>query len=83
MIIELCTLLIHPQVCGKDGWGAAPDHRRQPPADVESGLLECLLCYDITHPACVSGQGELLSRLPNSWECPKCVGGAGSLPPAQ
>jgi len=65
-------------VCGKDGWGAVPDHRRQPPADVESGLLECLLCYDIVHPACVPGTGERLTRLPNSWECPKCVGGAKS-----
>ena len=62
-------------VCGKDGWGAAPDHRRQPPADVESGLVECLLCYEICPPACVPGTGERLTRLPNSWECPKCVGG--------
>jgi len=62
-------------ICGKDGWGAIPDHRRQPPSDVENGLLECLLCYEITHPACVSGKGEMLSRIPNSWECPKCVGG--------
>ena len=62
-------------VCGKDGWGAVPDHRRQPPGDVESGLVECLLCYDVVHPACVPGTGEFLSRLPNSWECPKCVGG--------
>ena len=61
-------------VCGKDGWGALPDHRRQPPAGVASGLLECLICYDICHPACVPGRGEVLSRLPNSWECPKCVG---------
>ena len=62
-------------ICGKDGWGAIPDHRRQPPSDVENGLLECLLCYEITHPACVAGKGEMLLRIPNSWECPKCVGG--------
>ena len=62
-------------ICSKDGWGAIPDHRRQPPTDVESGLVECLMCYDIVHPACVSGSGEMLTRLPNAWECPKCVGG--------
>jgi len=65
-------------VCGLDGWGAEPDHRRQPQPDMRSGLYECLLCFDIVHMQCVNqeqrGQGEVLSRLPNSWECGKCVG---------
>lgn len=64
-------------VCGLDGWGATPDHRRQPP-DTNSELYECLLCFDIMHMQCVPGgqssQGEILNRLPNSWECHKCVG---------
>jgi len=64
-------------ICGLDGWGASPDHRRQPPAGQESSLLECLSCFDIVHPECWAGpgRGERLARLPNSWECPNCVGG--------
>ena len=64
-------------VCGLDGWGGPPDHRRQVP-DTNSGLYECLLCFDIVHMECLTeerrAQGEIVNRLPNSWECYKCVG---------
>jgi len=63
-------------VCGKDGWGGSPDHRKQP-GQAPSGLYECLLCFDIIHPQCRGDgeAGEFLSRQPNSWGCPKCLGG--------
>ena len=65
-------------VCGLDGWGAQPDHRRQAP-DMSSASC----AQHIIHLQCVGGgqraQGEILSRLPNSWECNKCVGGREAL----
>jgi hypothetical protein len=42
-------------VCGLDGWGAQPDHRRQAP-DMSSGLYECLLCTAY-HTPTVCGRG--------------------------
>ncbi|KAM8924457.1 lysine-specific demethylase 2A isoform 2-T2 [Pelodytes ibericus] len=40
-------------------------------------LMECSLCNEIVHPACLQmdGEGLLSDELPNYWECPKCYEG--------
>jgi len=64
-------------VCGLDGWGESPDPRRTVEEGRASSLYECLLCWDVRHRACGEGEGVVLSRLANSWECPACSRGGG------
>ncbi len=38
--------------------------------------MECSLCYEVTHPSCVTDlgvEGYVKMETPNTWECPKCV----------
>ena len=42
-------------------------------------LMECGICWEILHPACltskspdITNEGVISEDLPNSWECPKC-----------
>ncbi|XP_025836100.1 jmjC domain-containing histone demethylation protein 1 isoform X2 [Agrilus planipennis] len=67
--------------CGLDGWGQAPVVPLQKGApqrnESASGLMECSVCYEIAHPACVQRlcpqfTGYINEDLPNSWECPMC-----------
>ena len=42
-----------------------------------SSLMECSVCYEITHPDCAQKlepetNGIVNEDLPNSWECPSC-----------
>jgi len=66
-------------ICKLDGWGGQPDPRKSVSemGGVASGLMECLICWDITHPSCHTQevQGQVLERLANSWECPLCIKG--------
>lgn len=64
-------------VCGLDGWGETPDPRRTAEEGRASSLYECLLCWDVRHRACGEGEGVVLTRLANSWECPACSRGGG------
>ena len=39
-------------------------------------LMECAICFEATHPTCMTDygvDGYIKMELPNSWECPKCV----------
>lgn len=72
--------------CNLDGWHKQPVAS---PAQVKSqitqemgpsSLMECSVCYEITHPECaqkavgdsVQVNGVVNEDLPNSWECPLC-----------
>ncbi|XP_071057273.1 jmjC domain-containing histone demethylation protein 1 isoform X2 [Onthophagus taurus] len=66
--------------CGLDGWGQTPVVPLQKgPQRCESAstLMECSVCYEIAHPACVQRlcpqfTGYINEDMPNSWECPQC-----------
>lgn len=66
--------------CSLDGWGQTPVVPLQKgPQRCESAstLMECSVCYEIAHPACVQRlcpqyTGYINEDLPNSWECPMC-----------
>lgn len=67
--------------CGLDGWGQTPVVPLQKgPQRCEgaSALMECSVCYEIAHPACVQRlcppefPGYVNEDMPNSWECPMC-----------
>ncbi|KAF4518543.1 hypothetical protein B566_EDAN004287 [Ephemera danica] len=68
--------------CKLDGWGrepVVPIQKSAERAGVPSSLMECSVCYEIIHPACVrladgtpSTEGQVNEDMPNSWECPKC-----------
>ncbi|KAK9745105.1 PHD-finger [Popillia japonica] len=66
--------------CGLDGWGQTPVVPLQKgPQRCESAstLMECSVCYEIAHPACVQRlcpqfTGFINEDMPNSWECPMC-----------
>ncbi|XP_044738222.1 jmjC domain-containing histone demethylation protein 1-like isoform X2 [Chrysoperla carnea] len=68
--------------CGLDGWGQTPVvplQKGTPGArnDEPSSLMECSVCYEIAHTACVQRlcpgiSGVVNEDMPNSWECPPC-----------
>ncbi len=38
--------------------------------------MECSLCYEVTHPTCITDlgvEGYVKMETPNAWECPRCV----------
>lgn len=37
-------------------------------------LMECHVCFKITHMACVGAPGVINEDLRNSWACPACSG---------
>ena len=67
-------------ICGRDGWeklttmsGTLDDN--------QSSLMECSQCWEIVHPVCLKEKYASINLdlgkrddLPNSWECPKCIG---------
>lgn len=67
-------------ICGRDGWeklttmsGTIDDN--------QSSLMECSQCWEIVHPVCLKEKYPSINLdlgkrddLPNSWECPKCIG---------
>ncbi|XP_059618296.1 jmjC domain-containing histone demethylation protein 1 [Phlebotomus argentipes] len=66
--------------CHLDGWRqtpVAPQAKLQASLEGPSSLMECSVCYEITHPDCVQRHAPNISGivnedLPNSWECPIC-----------
>lgn len=68
--------------CALDGWRQQP--LPPPQAKIQaaneknpSSLMECSICYDISHPDCShkltpNVSGLVNEDLPNSWECPRC-----------
>ncbi|XP_015117813.1 jmjC domain-containing histone demethylation protein 1 [Diachasma alloeum] len=64
------------KVCQLDGWGQHPAPLMGKPTPVTpSTLMECSICFDIVHPACVGIDPQRLTineDIPNSWECPSC-----------
>ncbi|XP_044762854.1 jmjC domain-containing histone demethylation protein 1-like isoform X3 [Coccinella septempunctata] len=66
--------------CGLDGWNQTPVTPLQKgPQRCESAsnLMECSVCYEISHPQCVQNlcsefSGYVNEDMPNSWECPMC-----------
>ncbi|XP_046544000.1 lysine-specific demethylase 2A-like isoform X2 [Haliotis rubra] len=73
-------------ICEKDGKMASEDN----PDEIETIVMECSLCWEIVHPACLKEKYDSLDNdgivnedLPNSWECAKCCneGKQGQLKP--
>lgn len=71
--------------CNLDGWHKQPVTSPQVKSQISqemgpSSLMECSVCYEITHPECAQkacGEGTQVNGvvnedLPNSWECPLC-----------
>ncbi|CRK99580.1 CLUMA_CG012893, isoform A [Clunio marinus] len=69
--------------CNLDGWRQQPVPAPQAKLlaaneGTPSSLMECSVCYEITHPECAqksletSVKGVINEDLPNSWECPSC-----------
>ncbi|CAH1118335.1 unnamed protein product [Phaedon cochleariae] len=66
--------------CGLDGWmqtPVTPLQKGPQRCDSASNLMECSVCYEIAHPACVQRvcqefTGYINEDMPNSWECPIC-----------
>lgn len=70
--------------CNLDGWRqtpVSPQAKLQASLDGPSGLMECSVCYEISHPDCAQKEeaaaaqhatGVVNEDLPNSWECPSC-----------
>ncbi|XP_061502317.1 jmjC domain-containing histone demethylation protein 1 [Anopheles gambiae] len=69
--------------CNLDGWRQAPimaPAQAKLQAQMQEGpsaLMECSVCYEISHPDCAQraapeAQGIVNDDLPNSWECPSC-----------
>ncbi|XP_049529879.1 jmjC domain-containing histone demethylation protein 1 [Anopheles darlingi] len=69
--------------CQLDGWRQAPitaPAQAKLQAQLQDGpsaLMECSVCYEISHPDCAQRvapevQGVQNDDLPNSWECPTC-----------
>lgn len=60
-------------VCHLDGWMQTPVAPQAKGRAGPSSLMECAVCYTISHPACVPIGGQINEDLPNSWECPTCT----------
>ncbi|XP_058446304.1 jmjC domain-containing histone demethylation protein 1 isoform X1 [Malaya genurostris] len=69
--------------CNLDGWRQAPitaPAQAKLQAQMQEGpssLMECSVCYEISHPDCAQRLapdigGIINEDLPNSWECPSC-----------
>ncbi|XP_058055890.1 jmjC domain-containing histone demethylation protein 1 [Anopheles bellator] len=69
--------------CQLDGWRQAPitaPAQAKQHAQLQEGpsaLMECSVCYEISHPDCAQRvapevHGIVNDDLPNSWECPTC-----------
>ncbi|KAL1374125.1 hypothetical protein pipiens_004994 [Culex pipiens pipiens] len=69
--------------CHLDGWRQAPitaPAQAKLQAQMQEGpsaLMECSVCYEISHPDCAQRlapeiNGIVNEDLPNSWECPTC-----------
>lgn len=69
--------------CNLDGWRqtpVSPQAKLQASLDGPSALMECSVCYEISHPDCAQKEaaasqnpiGVVNEDLPNSWECPSC-----------
>ncbi|XP_055550726.1 jmjC domain-containing histone demethylation protein 1 [Wyeomyia smithii] len=69
--------------CHLDGWRQAPiaaPAQAKLQAQMQEGpssLMECSVCYEISHPDCAQRLapeigGIVNEDLPNSWECPTC-----------
>lgn len=66
--------------CNLDGWKqtpVSPQAKLQASLEGPSSLMECSVCYEISHPDCAqrstqTASGVVNEDLPNSWECPKC-----------
>lgn len=65
--------------CNLDGWKQTPiplQAKLQATLEGPSSLMECSICYEISHPECAQkitqALGVVNEDLPNSWECPKC-----------
>ncbi|KAK7087382.1 hypothetical protein V1264_021442 [Littorina saxatilis] len=76
----MAPILPHMAVCMHCGLARRPDDPEPEKDNPTATLMECGICWEICHPAClrdtfekVEMDGIINEDLPSSWECVKCV----------
>uniref|UniRef100_A0A8C5AEB8 [histone H3]-dimethyl-L-lysine(36) demethylase n=1 Tax=Gadus morhua TaxID=8049 RepID=A0A8C5AEB8_GADMO len=71
----IAPVLPHTAVCLVCGEAGKEDTVEAEEDKVSLMLMECSICNEILHPACLKVKdsgGVVNDELPNCWECPKC-----------
>ncbi|XP_067289341.1 lysine (K)-specific demethylase 2Bb isoform X2 [Pseudorasbora parva] len=71
----IAPVLPHTAVCLVCGEAGKEDTVENEEEKFNFMLMECSICNEILHPACLKekdGGGVVNDELPNCWECPKC-----------
>ncbi|XP_072514412.1 lysine (K)-specific demethylase 2Bb isoform X2 [Salminus brasiliensis] len=69
----IAPVLPHTAVCVVCGEAGKEDTVEEEEEKFRLMLMECSICNEIIHPACLKEVGGLVNEeLPNCWECPKC-----------
>ncbi|XP_055063729.2 lysine (K)-specific demethylase 2Bb isoform X2 [Misgurnus anguillicaudatus] len=71
----IAPVLPHTAVCSVCGEAGKEDTVENEEEKVNMMLMECSICNEILHPACLKekdAEGVVNDELPNCWECPKC-----------
>ncbi|XP_053884691.1 LOW QUALITY PROTEIN: F-box/LRR-repeat protein 19 [Malaclemys terrapin pileata] len=76
-LMRQCTapVLPHTAVCLLCGEAGKEDTVEGEEEKFNLSLMECSICNEIVHPACLKmGKAEAVinNEIPNCWECPKC-----------
>ncbi|KAI4897901.1 hypothetical protein NFI96_023114 [Prochilodus magdalenae] len=78
----IAPVLPHTAVCAVCGEAGKEDTVEEEGDKFRLMLMECSICNEIIHPACLKDVGGVVNEeLPNCWECPKCsqAGKAGKV----
>ncbi|XP_056593131.1 lysine-specific demethylase 2B isoform X1 [Triplophysa dalaica] len=71
----IAPILPHTAVCSVCGEIGKEDTVEKEEEKYTMMLMECSICNEIIHPACLkemAAGGVVNDELPNCWECPKC-----------
>ncbi|XP_061417833.1 lysine-specific demethylase 2B isoform X4 [Lethenteron reissneri] len=71
----IAPILPHTAVCRICGEAGKEDAAEGEEEKFSMTLMECSICNEIVHPACLKiddKEGVINDELPNCWECPKC-----------
>ncbi|CAM2114983.1 F-box/LRR-repeat protein 19 isoform X1 [Caretta caretta] len=76
-LMRQCTapVLPHTAVCLLCGEAGKEDTVEGEEEKFNLSLMECSICNEIVHPACLkmgTAEAVINNEIPNCWECPKC-----------
>ncbi|KAG6926604.1 F-box and leucine-rich repeat protein 19 [Chelydra serpentina] len=76
-LMRQCTapVLPHTAVCLLCGEAGKEDTVEGEEEKFDLSLMECSICNEIVHPACLQmekAEAVINNEIPNCWECPKC-----------